>query len=221
MISAPVSKPATHKGVLTNLNGHRFGMLLVVGKVRSTKGSKQQWRCLCDCGTRITVRHDYLLHTNSPKTHCGCKNRGPSVTHAQEYHIHNSMIQRCYSVNHVAYKDYGGRGIRVCDRWLDKAEGFKNFLADLGRRPSKDHSIDRIDPNGNYEPANVRWATGKHQARNKRKSLFLPHPTDPSKGEIPAAEVAEILGLSYQQLRYKYIKEGKWPTIPTAVTEEV
>lgn len=206
----------TRKGRLTDLKGRKFGMLLVLSKVRTAKGKKQNWRCKCDCGNHINVRHDYLLHTNSPKTHCGCKNKGLSITHKEEYHIHNSMLQRCFSPTHVAYKEYGGRGITVCDRWRDPTEGLKNFLADLGRRPSKGHSIDRIDPNGNYEPGNVRWATTKHQARNKRKSLYLPHPKDPTK-LIPAAEVAELLEMTYHQLRYKYIKEGKWPSIQKIV----
>lgn len=201
----------TKPGVLTELKGRKFGMLLVLHKVRTGKGKKQQWRCQCDCGTVLTTRHDYLLHPNTPKTHCGCKNRGPSVIHHDEYHIHNAMLQRCYSTTHVAYKDYGGRGITVCDRWRDKEHGFANFLADMGKRPSKQHSIDRDDPNGNYEPGKVHWKTDKHQARNKRKSLFLPHPKDPSR-MIPAAEVAEIMGISYQQMRYQLTKEGKWPT---------
>lgn len=75
------------------------------------------------------------------------------------------MKTRCSNPNHQAYKDYGGRGIRVCDRWLV----FKNFLVDMGERPSKLHSLDRIDVNGNYEPSNVRWATPKEQVANKRK----------------------------------------------------
>lgn len=124
------------------------------------------------------------------------------------------MLARCLNPNSKIYPNYGGRGITVCAKWQ---ESFAGFLEDMGPRPSKEYSLDRVDPNGNYEPfhpvtgeVQVRWATIKTQSRNKRKSLFLPHPE--TGAVIPAAEVAEILGLTYQQLRYKYVKEGKWPT---------
>lgn len=206
-----VTSPKIKISRVLDIKGRLFGSLTVLHKVRTAKGKKQQWRCRCVCGVVLTTRHDYLLHTNTPKTSCGCLNKGNSVLHREEYHIHNSMLQRCYTVSHVAYKSYGGRGISVCAEWRDTKSGFDAFLAYIGKRPSKEYSIDRLDPNGDYEPGNVQWATDKHQARNKRKSLFLPHPKEPTR-KIPAAEVAEILGISYQQLRYRYIKEGKWPT---------
>ncbi|MFY9952108.1 hypothetical protein [Bradyrhizobium sp.] len=76
--------------------------------------------------------------------------------------------QRCYDANYRVFKNYGARGIKVCDRWL---ESYENFLADMGRKPSAAHSIDRIDVNGNYEPANCRWATTSQQNSNQRRSL--------------------------------------------------
>jgi hypothetical protein len=86
----------------------------------------------------------------------------------QTRNIYRAMIQRCYDVNAQNYKRYGARGITVCDRWKDS---FKNFLVDVGLRPSSDFSIDRFpDNNGNYEPGNVRWATGKQQRANRRDS---------------------------------------------------
>ena len=77
------------------------------------------------------------------------------------------MINRCYSKTHKKYKDYGGRGIRVCDRWLKK---FDRFYADMGDPPGPGYSIDRINVDGNYEPRNCRWATHKQQANNRRNS---------------------------------------------------
>lgn len=81
------------------------------------------------------------------------------------------MKTRCYNVNQKSWADYGGRGIEVCDRWL---ESFENFLADVGERPSPEHSLDRIDVNGDYEPDNVRWSTYREQARNRRPSTKRP-----------------------------------------------
>lgn len=202
-------KPRPKTSLLLDLKGRTFGSLFVMHKAPLRRDKKVRWKCRCVCQVELVVRHDYLLHTNSPKTHCGCLNKGNSTLFPDMYHIHNAMIQRCTSPKHIAYKSYGGRGITVCERWANKVDGFENFMKDMGRRPSKDYSLDRIESNGNYEPGNVQWATDKHQARNKRKSLYLPHPV--SGESIPAAEVAEILGISYQQLRYRYIKEGKWP----------
>jgi hypothetical protein len=121
------------------------------------------------------------------------------------------MLRRCNVPSHVGYPQYGGKGIRVCPQWADPKTGFEAFLRDVGKRPSKDHSIDRKNPAGNYEPGNVAWATSKHQARNKRNSIYLPHPET---GElVPAAEVAEkFFDGSYQKMRAKYIREDKWPT---------
>lgn len=205
-----VVTPLLSKQGLRDLKGLKFGFLLVLQRVTGKVSGKIRWRCLCDCGTRITVRHDYLLNTNSPKRHCGCKTRRePSLKsqHVQEYHIWKMMLVRCNNPKHGSYKQYGARGIKVCAEWTDS---FEQFLADLGPRPSPNHSLDRKNADGHYEPGNVQWATAKHQARNKRKSLFLPHPQTGEK--VPAAEVAEFLGITYQQLRYQYQKKGLWPT---------
>lgn len=80
------------------------------------------------------------------------------------------MKNRCYNENTYKYPDYGGRGIIVCKRWVDS---FANFIADMGKRPSKKHSLDRINVNGNYTPSNCRWATPKQQARNKRNNRWI------------------------------------------------
>lgn len=209
-------------GGMLNLKGHVFGDLTVIRILPRRHNKKRMWLCQCSCGSEpIGVRHDYLLHTHSPKTHCGCKNRGLPTLHPQEYHIWNSMLRRCTVASHVGYPQYGGRGIRVCDQWSDASKGFETFLKDVGKRPSKGHSLDRRDPNGNYEPSNVGWATATHQARNKRNSIFVEDPDQPG-AKIPAAELAERWGCTYQAMRARLIKAGKWPgmSIPEQIKPE-
>ncbi len=90
-----------------------------------------------------------------------------------EYKIWIGMKTRCYKSNTISYKNYGGRGIQVCDKWIDKDRGFFNFYNDLGKRPSLGYSLERIDVNGNYCPENCKWATRKEQSRNKRNSILI------------------------------------------------
>lgn len=134
--------------------------------------------CRCECGSERSI----AIHTlkQGQSRHCGCKqaeiNERTHLRHgdtrragrAPEYGIWSKMIGRCTNPNDSHFAHYGGRGISVCDRW--KAD-YVNFLADMGRRPSSDHSIDRIDVDGNYEPGNVRWATDSEQMQNVRHNV--------------------------------------------------
>lgn len=97
----------------------------------------------------------------------GHARRGHEVT---EYRVWASMKQRCGNPNNIRYNAYGGRGIRVCDRW---AESFENFISDMGYRPSSDHTIDRINVNGNYEAGNCRWVTKHDQYRNTTRNVCV------------------------------------------------
>lgn len=97
---------------------------------------------------------------------------GGNVEHKNEYNSWRAMVARCYYPKYRRFDLYGGRGITVCDRWLGKS-GFPNFLEDMGKKPTKQHSIDRIDSNGNYEPDNCKWSTQRQQMNNvKNNRLF-------------------------------------------------
>lgn len=117
-----------------------------------------------------------------------------------EYEAYHGMIRRCYNSNHATYSDYGGRGITVCHRWR---ESFLSFYEDMGERPSKNHSIDRIDNDGNYEPSNCRWATPKEQQYNTRRNLLLEFN---NKKQCLAAWAEEI-GIKYPTL-YSRLRSG-------------
>lgn len=158
--------------------GLRYGKLIAVELVK--KESKTYWKCLCDCGKETGVFGGHLGngHTQS----CGClqaqvtkirstkhgfKPRGKSIP---EYKAWANIKERCNNQKNKKYYDYGGRGITVCDRWM---ESFDNFFEDMGFRPIDKSSIDRIDNNGNYEPGNCRWSEPLQQANNKRNNRML------------------------------------------------
>lgn len=137
--------------------------------------SHQKWHCKCSCGIDIVAWASSLVSGNTKS--CGCLQRKrtseASTTHGEghtataEYRCWTHIKTRCYNPRIKNFDCYGGRGITVCERWRDS---FENFLADMGRRPSPNHSIDRYpNPDGNYEPSNCRWATRSQQEQNKSK----------------------------------------------------
>lgn len=149
--------------------GDLIGHLRIIRRSSKRPTSKQHWRVNCEaCGEYLTVPAHYLVRRPNPKVHCGCLNKTNKTIFNQEYRIWIMMRKRCTDEKHVAFKHYGGRGIKVCDAWFAWETGFELFLADMGARPSKGHSLDRIEVDGNYEPGNVRWATAKEQAANTR-----------------------------------------------------
>jgi hypothetical protein len=167
----PNKKQRAHPGMV-------LGHLTLVKRVNKPKGYYGDvWLTECVCGTKESVKEQYLFRQPNPKTHCGCLNKGLPSQYPAEYSTWMAMHGRCYRPTHVSYHHYGGRGIRVCDRWLwSNPNGLWNFIQDMGRRP-KGLQIDRYpDNDGNYEPSNCRWASPTQQAANKRNSTPPPPP---------------------------------------------
>lgn len=144
--------------------GQTFGSLTII---RPKRGSKGVWRCKCSCGRRRTLTTEAVL--NSESNVCKCRPwREQARTCNKSYRTWLDMMRRCYNSEFIGYKNYGGRGIRVCERW----HVFENFYEDMGDRPNG-LSIDRIDNNGDYEPGNCRWATTQEQGNNKRTCNYI------------------------------------------------
>lgn len=141
--------------------GRHFGMLTVMSFSHLGKSKHKYWHCVCSCGKTSIVCQSNLTsgHTKS----CGCLHKEAVSSHGKSrvsaYSAWLGMLDRCENPDCKNYRDYGARGIKVCDRWHDIA----SFLADMGDRPTSRHSLDRIDVNGNYEPGNCRWATVKEK----------------------------------------------------------
>jgi hypothetical protein len=165
------------------MKGQKFNRLTIVEeveKIRYKNCTVRRMLCECECGN---IKEVNLPHLRSGKIQsCGCLNdeiRGKRIIEYSTtyglykhplYQTHNAMKHRCSNPNHKRWMGYGGRGIKVCDRWLGD-DGFKNFLEDMGERP-EGTTLDRINNDGNYEPTNCRWATDSEQNKNRRKNTI-------------------------------------------------
>jgi len=192
------------------LSGKQFGKLTVIRRSGSLRG-KSVWQCICECGMTTVVKGVNLI--KGVTRSCGCirgqNHRIHGKSNSSTYRSWSSMNTRCNNQNHQQWHNYGGRGISVCGRWRN----FSNFLQDMGERPVG-HSIDRINIDGNYEPANCRWATPKQQMANSRKAILLTY-----NGEtMPLKAVARRYGIAPSTLRQRI---GKGWSVVRAVTQRI
>jgi hypothetical protein len=188
-----------------DLTGKRFGRLVTVRHAQEVAGPKAatRWECICDCGTHLLASTRSLRsgHTKS----CGClqkervtqRSTRHGLTKTPTWRAWRAMVARCTVSTNASYPSYGGRGISVCPRWRQ----FENFLADMGDRPSGT-TIDRVDNDGNYEPANCRWATREQQDSNKRATVRITF----QGRTMTLAQWAKELGTSGTALRKRWAK---------------
>ena len=196
---------------MTKLNlevGQKFGRWTVLEISKKIKGHGNILvRCKCDCGTIKEISHYTLL--NGKSVSCGClrkellsnRENAHHKTNTKLYQIHAAMKARCFSKNHKNYKQYGGRGITVCDEWKNDFMAFYNWAMSNGYKEGL--TIDRIDVNGNYEPNNCRWVTRKEQANNTRKNCFIEYNNE----KHTIAEWCDILGITYSKL-FSRLRKG-------------
>ena len=154
-----------------NLTDKRFGRLTVISRAQNN-GRHVVWLCQCDCGNMTTIQATNLSGGRS--TSCGCYQKEivttHNMSHSPEHVAWTAMKSRCYTKSNVSYKYYGERGVTVCERWL---HSFENFFSDMGNKPSREHSLDRIDTFGNYSPDNCRWVEREIQSNNRRNNHRL------------------------------------------------
>lgn len=165
---------------------------------------RSRWHCLCDCGNKAEVLGAHLRAKTRATVSCGCHNRSKNLTHGHSTRDHGqsstystwaAMWRRCTNPKTARYDAYGGRGIRVCDRW----RSFANFLADMGVKPTG-LTLERDDSNVHYEPSNCRWATQIEQQRNRRNNKLKPDLVQEIHGRCEYGEshtaVAKRFGIS-------------------------
>ena len=187
-----------------DLTGQTYNYLTVLHRAENTKSGKAQWICRCICGKEIVISAKHLRDKKYPQKSCGCMKRklisSANSQHRMSHHpafgVWHSMKQRCTDPNHHAYRNYGGRGINVCDRWL---KGFENFWEDMGPTWEKGLDLDRIDNNKGYSPENCWWTSRRQNCRNKRNNRMIETPY----WKLPLSVAVELTGIGETTLLYR------------------
>lgn len=198
---------------LIDITGMAFGRLTVLrrsaGKSTRDKHHNAMWDCRCVCGTVGSYPGPNLRRGDTSSCGClqreslGSRQRTHGMSHLPEHRVWSRMIQRCHNPSDGSFRDYGGRGISVCDRWRDD---FSNFYSDMGPRPSAAHSIERIENDGPYSQQNCKWATRREQSRNRRNIRKITF----SGRSLCLSDWAIALGVTRSAI-YSYIKRGEPP----------
>jgi len=191
-----------------DITGQKFNRLTAIEYMGLNKNRLSTWLFRCDCG------NEKVIVTQNVKSglvkSCGCYSKECNSkrftthgkTNTKEYHTYYKIKDRCYNKSCKEYRLYGQRGIVMCDRWL---ESFENFFKDMGYAPTSDHSIDRIDVDGIYEPTNCKWSTKQEQNRNKRNTIYITY-----NNEMHDLKTwCEILNKDYNRT-YLRIKQLNW-----------
>ncbi len=186
--------------------GKKFGRLTILKIDHIAENGQTYVLCKCECGTKKIINFGSI--SAGLIVSCGCRQKEiqkyGSITHGKSYtRIYNIwcvMKTRCYCKKYREYKNYGGKGVIICEEWLNSFEAFYNWAMSHGYTDKL--SIDRIDNNGNYEPSNCRWADRKTQSRNISRNINITH-----NGETHILkDWAEILGIDYRKMWYRYKK---------------
>lgn len=197
--------------MIKDLSGQIFNRWTVIGppSLGGKNGTTVFWICRCECGTVKPVASGHLK--NGASASCGCLHKERAAEFAtkhksiktREYSSWRAMKERCSNPNHIEWRNYGGRGIGVCQRWADRKSGFSNFINDMGKIPDNSYSIDRIDVNGDYSPENCKWSSRKEQANNRRNSVIVEY----HGRSQTISQWSEETGIGYHEL-YNANKRG-------------
>jgi len=196
---------------LKDLTGMKFGRLTVIERAENDKHGRARWLCLCDCGNKKVIRGMHLTsgHTvscgcfykeNFKKVSLNCKYIKHGMRHNSIYYKWQGMKDRCFNPKNRCYHLYGKRGVTVYSEWVDDFQAFYDYVSKLEHFGEEGYTLDRIDPNGNYEPNNIRWADAKTQTRNKRNNVIVEY-----NGEsMTLKDSAEKSGINYHTLYNRY-----------------
>ena len=197
--------------ILSDLTGQRFGRLVVLHRAPNRK-KRVFWTCRCDCGKKKRILAQSLRQKRTVS--CGChraegarkRRKTHGATKTPEYATWRHILSRCNNPNTAYYDCYGGRGIAVCERWTT----FENFRSDMGPKPSEKHSIDRIDPDGDYSPDNCRWASPEVQQGNRRFCYRIHHNGKVFSLAALAREVGAERGKLHSRIKARGIKQKEF-----------